>query len=41
MIISEPGRVATEAALTWGTHYVDPGDNKILLKEKGSDGWVI
>jgi hypothetical protein len=28
MVISEPGRKATEAALTWGTHHIDPGETE-------------
>jgi hypothetical protein len=34
MVISEPGRAATEAALTWGTHHVTPGEAKTHTKRK-------
>ena len=34
MIISEPGRAATEAAIKWGTHHVTPGETKTRLKRK-------
>ena len=34
MVISEPGSKATEEAITWGTHHIEPGETKTRVKRR-------